>query len=86
MEVVGSVSPCFGGLFSNVAIWSEAKYGSITLKMIPQEMLHTKPIDLRHICLFYLGHMCVSNHLMRQRTKEVADLVALHSSTFTSPG
>jgi hypothetical protein len=25
--------------------------------MIPQEMLHTKPIDLRHVCLFYLGHV-----------------------------
>ena len=29
----------------------------ITLDMIPREMLHQKPIDLRHICLFYLGHM-----------------------------
>jgi len=25
--------------------------------MIPKELLHTKPIDLRHICLFYLGHI-----------------------------
>ena len=30
---------------------------SITLAMCPEKMLHTKPIDLRHICLFYLGHM-----------------------------
>jgi hypothetical protein len=30
---------------------------SITLSMIPPSMLHSKPIDLRHICLFYLGHM-----------------------------
>ncbi|EIW71173.1 hypothetical protein TREMEDRAFT_42626 [Tremella mesenterica DSM 1558] len=29
----------------------------ITLDMIPSDMLHTKPIDLRHICLFYLGHI-----------------------------
>ena len=29
----------------------------ITLGMIPPEMLHTRPIDLRHICLFYLGHI-----------------------------
>ncbi|WVR04710.1 hypothetical protein IAU60_001721 [Kwoniella sp. DSM 27419] len=29
----------------------------ITLEMIPKEMLHKKPIDLRHICLFYLGHI-----------------------------
>ena len=27
--------------------------------MISEEMLHQKPIDLRHICLFYLGHMWV---------------------------
>lgn len=25
--------------------------------MIPRDLLHSKPIDLRHICLFYLGHI-----------------------------
>jgi len=25
--------------------------------MIPHEMLHQKPIDLRHKCLFYIGHI-----------------------------
>ena len=29
----------------------------ITMKMIPPSMLLEKPIDLRHICLFYLGHI-----------------------------
>jgi hypothetical protein len=29
----------------------------ITLRMIPTSMLHQKPIDLRHICLFYIGHI-----------------------------
>jgi hypothetical protein len=29
----------------------------ITLGMIPQDMLHVQPIDLRHRCLFYLGHL-----------------------------
>lgn len=29
----------------------------ITLGMIPRNMLFQKPIDLRHICLFYLGHI-----------------------------
>ncbi|KAG1748553.1 hypothetical protein EDB19DRAFT_1630127 [Suillus lakei] len=29
----------------------------ITLRMIPPAMLFQKPIDLRHICLFYLGHI-----------------------------
>ena len=32
-------------------------WDSITLGMIPRTMLFTKPIDLRHICLFYLGHI-----------------------------
>ena len=25
--------------------------------MIPPTMRHQKPIDLRHICLFYFGHI-----------------------------
>lgn len=29
----------------------------VTLKMIPPAMLYQKPIDLRHICLFYVGHI-----------------------------
>ncbi|KDR82860.1 hypothetical protein GALMADRAFT_134402 [Galerina marginata CBS 339.88] len=29
----------------------------VTNQMIPQSMLFQKPIDLRHICLFYLGHI-----------------------------
>ena len=29
----------------------------ITIDMIPPAMLHEKPIDLRHKCLFYLGHI-----------------------------
>ncbi|KAF9467808.1 C-type lectin protein [Collybia nuda] len=36
-------------------VWSA--WDTITLKMIPQEMLHQKPIDLRHKCLFYIGHI-----------------------------
>jgi len=32
-------------------------WDTISLGMIPQSMLLTKPIDLRHICLFYLGHI-----------------------------
>ncbi|VDB95421.1 unnamed protein product [Peniophora sp. CBMAI 1063] len=32
-------------------------WDTVTLGMIPREMLHVKPIDLRHICLFYLGHI-----------------------------
>lgn len=29
----------------------------VTLGMIPTHLLHVKPIDLRHKCLFYLGHI-----------------------------
>ncbi|KAK7028145.1 hypothetical protein VNI00_014960 [Paramarasmius palmivorus] len=34
-----------------------ALWDTITLRMIPPSMLYQKPIDLRHICLFYLGHI-----------------------------
>lgn len=34
-----------------------AAWDFITMKMIPPTMLMQKPIDLRHICLFYLGHV-----------------------------
>ncbi|KIK69776.1 hypothetical protein GYMLUDRAFT_34174 [Collybiopsis luxurians FD-317 M1] len=34
-----------------------ALWDMITLRMIPPSMLFEKPIDLRHICLFYLGHI-----------------------------
>lgn len=34
-----------------------AAWDFITRRMIPPSMLCQKPIDLRHICLFYLGHI-----------------------------
>lgn len=36
-------------------IWNAWDF--VTLQMIPSSMLFQKPIDLRHICLFYLGHI-----------------------------
>lgn len=36
-------------------LWSA--WDCITRRMIPPSMLYQKPIDLRHICLFYLGHI-----------------------------
>ena len=36
-------------------IWSVWDF--VTRRMIPPSMLYQKPIDLRHICLFYLGHI-----------------------------
>jgi len=32
-------------------------WDNVTQTMIPKSMLHEKPIDLRHICLFYMGHI-----------------------------
>ncbi|KAF8621300.1 hypothetical protein AX15_007898 [Amanita polypyramis BW_CC] len=32
-------------------------WDTITLRMISPSMLYQKPINLRHICLFYLGHI-----------------------------
>ncbi|KAH7101837.1 hypothetical protein BKA62DRAFT_702437 [Auriculariales sp. MPI-PUGE-AT-0066] len=37
------------------AMWKA--WDAVTLGMIPPSMLHERPIDLRHICLFYLGHI-----------------------------
>ena len=34
-----------------------AAWDFITRGMIPDSMLFEKPIDLRHICLFYTGHI-----------------------------
>ena len=36
-------------------LWSV--WDLITLKMIPDSMLHQKPIDLRNPCIFYIGHI-----------------------------
>ena len=40
------------------ALW--AAWDLVTLGMIPEDMLHQKPIDLRHKCLFYIGHIPTS--------------------------
>ena len=44
-----------------------AAWDFITQRMIPPSMLFQKPIDLRHICLFYMGHIptFLSIHLCR---------------------
>jgi hypothetical protein len=34
-----------------------AAWDFITRRMIPSTMVYQKPIDLRHICLFYFGHI-----------------------------
>ncbi|TFK52328.1 DUF323 domain-containing protein [Heliocybe sulcata] len=37
------------------SLWSAWDF--VTQRMIPKSMMFEKPIDLRHICLFYLGHI-----------------------------
>ena len=55
-EGVSSSSP-----FSvpSVAEWETlwSTWDVITMGMISPDLLYEKPIDLRHICLFYLGHI-----------------------------
>jgi L-histidine Nalpha-methyltransferase / hercynylcysteine S-oxide synthase len=34
-----------------------ATWDLISLQMTPKTMVHEKPIDLRHKCLFYFGHI-----------------------------
>ncbi|EIW80138.1 hypothetical protein CONPUDRAFT_57841 [Coniophora puteana RWD-64-598 SS2] len=43
----------------STAEWHDlwAAWDLVTLSMIPPSMLHQKPIDLRHKCLFYIGHI-----------------------------
>ncbi|KAF8160867.1 C-type lectin protein [Crassisporium funariophilum] len=47
------------GNIPTLADWKTlwATWDLITLQMIPEAMLHQKPIDLRHKCLFYIGHI-----------------------------
>ncbi|RPD52159.1 hypothetical protein L226DRAFT_574902 [Lentinus tigrinus ALCF2SS1-7] len=39
----------------------------ISLGMIPQELLHSKPIDLRHKPLFYIGHLPTFANILLSR-------------------
>jgi hypothetical protein len=47
------------GNIPTLAEWDTlwASWDAVTLRMIPEGMLHQKPIDLRHKCLFYIGHI-----------------------------
>lgn len=57
-----SLAPSAEGTSGNIPTLEEwqvlwASWDLITLQMIPRELLHQKPIDLRHKCLFYIGHI-----------------------------
>jgi len=49
-------------------------WDTITLGMIPESMLMLAPIDLRHKCLFYLGHIPTSVFAPAVRSKN--DVIA----------
>ena len=57
-----SLAPSVEGTSGNIPTLEQwqllwASWDLITLQMIPREMLHQRPIDLRHKCLFYIGHI-----------------------------
>ena len=65
-----SITP--SSLGGNIPTWQEwqnlwSAWDLVTLGMIPREMLHQKPIDLRHKPLFYIGHIptCVYHTFLR---------------------
>ncbi|GAA99435.1 uncharacterized protein L969DRAFT_93896 [Mixia osmundae IAM 14324] len=52
----------------------------VTMSMVPRHLLHTKPIDLRHIILFYLGHIpaFLDIHLSRYLHEEATHPAYFH--------
>jgi len=61
-----------------------ALWDTVTLGMIPPTMLHQKPIDLRHKCLFYLGHIpayaAVGPFVYRERSDTWSSFLDIHLS------
>ena len=61
----------------SLAEWQElwAAWDAVTLKMIPEEELLSKPIKLRNECIFYLGHIptFLDIHLARATNDKASD-------------
>ncbi|KAA1112947.1 hypothetical protein PGT21_016348 [Puccinia graminis f. sp. tritici] len=53
-----------------ITLWKA--WDTVTIEMIPRNMLHKKPIDLRHACFFYLGHIPVFADIHLSRYFNVA--------------
>ncbi|BFZ59627.1 hypothetical protein YB2330_000641 [Saitoella coloradoensis] len=66
--------------------WSDlwSTWDTVTLQMIPQKMLLTKPIDLRHPCIFYIGHIptFLDIHLTRAKLGGDAYINAAYTTIF----
>ncbi|KAF9073478.1 C-type lectin protein [Rhodocollybia butyracea] len=54
-----SSAPDVGNNIPPLSAWQSlwSAWDLVTLRMIPSQMLLQKPIDLRHKCLFYIGHI-----------------------------
>lgn len=52
----------------------------VTLEMLPPELLHSKPIDLRNDCIFYLGH--IPTFLDIQLTKSTGEPATVASKDY----
>ncbi|KAL7274068.1 hypothetical protein RUND412_003052 [Rhizina undulata] len=52
-----------------------AAWDAVTLGMIPKDQLHSKPIDLRNPCIFYLGHIptFLDIHIARATACDMVD-------------
>ena len=60
----------------------------VTRKMVPDSMLLEKPIALKHICLFYMGHIPVFldiqlSNLLGEPNTEPEYFKVSHSSSFS---
>lgn len=65
-------------------VWSS--WDTITLTMISRKLLHQKPIDLRHICLFYIGHIPAFVDIMLMKTLPDLEPIDAHYNNIFERG
>ncbi|KAL1710676.1 C-type lectin protein [Schizophyllum commune] len=88
----GLASPTPLGNIPTEADWESLwrAWDLVTLSMIPPAMLHQKPIDLRHKCLFYIGHIPTFLDMLvdkaeRLAAKDETERVASGEKKFSRP-
>ena len=84
-----SLAPSPEGTCGNIPTPEEwrtlwASWDFITLQMIPREMLHQKPIDLRHKCLFYIGH--IPTYVVHMKCYNLDEIELIFFSLFKVSG